>query len=37
MQRGRLVEVGDCEQICCDPSQVYTRELIAATPTLPVR
>ncbi len=35
MRRGRLVEVGDCETVCCNPTQVYTRELIAATPTMP--
>jgi peptide/nickel transport system ATP-binding protein len=35
MQRGRLVELGDCEQVCCSPTQTYTRELIAATPVMP--
>lgn len=35
MQRGRLVEVGDCETVCCNPAQAYTRELIAATPSMP--
>ncbi|MDE1176552.1 MAG: ATP-binding cassette domain-containing protein [Edaphobacter sp.] len=35
MQRGRLVEIGDCESVCCSPEQAYTRELIAATPAMP--
>jgi peptide/nickel transport system ATP-binding protein len=34
MQKGRLVELGDCESVCCDPRQAYTRELIAATPEI---
>jgi len=34
MQKGRLVELGDCESVCCDPQQAYTRELIAATPEI---
>jgi ABC-type microcin C transport system duplicated ATPase subunit YejF len=34
MQKGRLVELGDCESVCCDPRQPYTRELIAATPEI---
>jgi ABC-type microcin C transport system duplicated ATPase subunit YejF len=37
MQKGRLVELGECERVCCEPQQVYTRELIAATPEMPVR
>ncbi|MEO8735852.1 MAG: ATP-binding cassette domain-containing protein [Edaphobacter sp.] len=36
MQRGRLVEYGDCEQVCEAPSHEYTRGLIAATPEMPV-
>jgi ABC-type microcin C transport system duplicated ATPase subunit YejF len=36
MQRGRLVELGNCEQICDAPQQEYTRTLIAATPEMPV-
>jgi ABC-type glutathione transport system ATPase component len=36
MQRGRLVELGDCEQVCDAPRQEYTRRLIAATPEIPV-
>jgi peptide/nickel transport system ATP-binding protein len=35
MRRGRLVELGTCESVCCSPEQAYTRELIAATPVLP--
>jgi len=34
MQKGRLVELGPCESVCCDPQQLYTRELIAATPEI---
>jgi ABC-type glutathione transport system ATPase component len=36
MQRGRLVEIGDCLQVCESPRSEYTRQLIAATPELPV-
>ncbi|HEU5339767.1 ATP-binding cassette domain-containing protein [Edaphobacter sp.] len=35
MQRGRLVEVGECEQVCAAPRDEYTRGLIAATPEMP--
>jgi peptide/nickel transport system ATP-binding protein len=35
MQRGRLVEVGTCEQVCNAPREEYTRRLIAATPEMP--
>ena len=35
MQRGRLVEYGDCEQVCEAPRHEYTRKLIAATPEMP--
>jgi ABC-type glutathione transport system ATPase component len=35
MQRGRLVELGDCEQVCDSPQEEYTRNLIAATPEMP--
>lgn len=34
MQKGRLVELGDCEQVCDAPQETYTRELIAATPEM---
>jgi ABC-type glutathione transport system ATPase component len=36
MQRGRLVEYGDCEQVCKTPQNEYTRGLIAATPEMPL-
>ena len=36
MQRGRLVEIGDCIQVCEAPQNPYTRQLIAATPEMPV-
>jgi ABC-type glutathione transport system ATPase component len=36
MQRGRLVELGECEQVCDAPREEYTRSLIAATPEMPV-
>jgi ABC-type glutathione transport system ATPase component len=35
MQRGRLLELGDCEQVCDAPRDEYTRRLIAATPEMP--
>jgi peptide/nickel transport system ATP-binding protein len=35
MQRGHLVELGDCTQVCEAPLSPYTRQLIAATPELP--
>jgi len=34
MQRGRLVELGQCEQVCDSPREEYTRQLIAATPEM---
>jgi len=34
IQRGRLVEIGDCEQVCAAPREEYTRRLIAATPEM---
>lgn len=36
MQRGRLVEIGDCVQVCEAPHHQYTRQLIAATPEMPL-
>jgi peptide/nickel transport system ATP-binding protein len=36
MQKGRLVELGECQSLCREPQQAYTRELIAATPEMPV-
>lgn len=35
MQRGQLVELGECEQVCNAPQEQYTRNLIAATPEMP--
>ncbi|MBS1800647.1 MAG: ABC transporter ATP-binding protein [Acidobacteria bacterium] len=34
MQRGRLVEIGECQSVCGKPQQTYTQELIAATPEI---
>jgi peptide/nickel transport system ATP-binding protein len=36
MQRGRLVEIGGVLQVCEAPRSEYTRQLIAATPEMPV-
>jgi ABC-type glutathione transport system ATPase component len=36
MQHGRLVEIGECMQVCEAPRNPYTRQLIAATPEMPV-
>ena len=35
MQRGRLVELGECQQVCDAPREEYTKRLIAATPSMP--
>jgi peptide/nickel transport system ATP-binding protein len=35
MQRGKLVELGECAQVCDTPREEYTRRLIAATPEMP--
>jgi ABC-type glutathione transport system ATPase component len=35
LQRGHLVELGDCAQVCDAPRNPYTQQLIAATPELP--
>jgi ABC-type glutathione transport system ATPase component len=35
MQKGRLVELGDVEQVCGAPRNEYTQRLIAATPMMP--
>lgn len=34
MKRGRLVELGTCEQVCDAPREAYTRKLVAATPEI---
>jgi ABC-type glutathione transport system ATPase component len=34
MRKGRLVELGECENVCRQPREAYTRELIAATPEM---
>ncbi len=36
MERGKLVEIGETEQVCSAPQKQYTRQLLAATPELPV-
>jgi peptide/nickel transport system ATP-binding protein len=36
MEKGRLVEVGEAVEICERPQEAYTRQLLAATPELPV-
>ena len=36
MERGRLVETGEAEELCAHPREEYTRRLLAATPELPV-
>jgi peptide/nickel transport system ATP-binding protein len=35
MERGRLVETGEAVELCANPRESYTRQLIAATPELP--
>jgi len=35
MERGRLVEMGEAEELCANPREEYTRQLIKATPELP--
>lgn len=36
MQKGKLVELGECEQVCDAPQEQYTRRLIEATPEMPI-
>ena len=35
MERGRLIETGEAEELCAHPQESYTRQLLAATPELP--
>ncbi len=35
MQRGRIVESGTWQQVCDEPREAYTQQLLAATPELP--
>jgi peptide/nickel transport system ATP-binding protein len=35
MERGRLIETGEAEELCARPRESYTRQLLAATPELP--
>jgi len=36
MERGWLVETGEAEELCANPRESYTRQLLGATPELPV-
>jgi len=36
MERGRLVETGEAVALCAEPKEAYTRQLLEATPELPV-
>jgi peptide/nickel transport system ATP-binding protein len=36
MAHGRLVETGEAEALCANPREAYTRQLIEATPELPI-
>jgi len=35
LQRGRLVEIAEAEELCARPRQLYTQTLLRATPELP--
>jgi ABC-type glutathione transport system ATPase component len=35
MRTGKVVEEGQCEQICGSPAEAYTKTLLSATPELP--
>jgi len=37
MRGGRVVETGEAEELCARPREAYTRQLIEATPELPMR
>jgi peptide/nickel transport system ATP-binding protein len=37
LQAGRLVEIGESQNLCLHPQQAYTQQLLAATPELPTR
>ena len=34
MQHGKIVEVGETQQIVADPQHAYTRTLVEATPEI---
>ncbi len=34
LQHGKLIEIGDCAQVCEHPREAYTQQLIAATPEI---
>jgi peptide/nickel transport system ATP-binding protein len=36
MEHGRLVETGEAVALCAEPREPYTRQLLAATPELPI-
>jgi peptide/nickel transport system ATP-binding protein len=36
MERGRLVETGEAVELCANPQEAYTRQLLQATPELPL-
>ena len=36
MERGRLVEAGEAVELCANPREAYTRQLLEATPELPL-
>jgi ABC-type glutathione transport system ATPase component len=36
LQGGKLVEMGECEALCREPKQPYTRALLEATPEVPM-
>jgi len=37
MRAGKLIELGDAERILHQPTQQYTKDLLAAVPEIPVR